>query len=119
MPRINVAAPIGAAKPVTLGVVESYLAIGPDGRVMVYSGKVDLGTGVRTALAQIVADELDVPLTSVSIIEGDTELTPDQGPTWGSLSIQVGGVQLRQAAATARGALLNEAATRLYTDKAE
>ncbi len=63
-----------------------------------YSGKVDLGTGVRTALTQIVADELDVPFARVKIIEGDTLLTPDQGPTYGSLSIQIGGMQIRQAA---------------------
>ena len=71
--------------------------------VTVYSGKVDLGTGVRTALAQIVADELDVPFDRVKIVQGDTALTPDQGPTFGSLSIQIGGVQIRQAAATGEG----------------
>jgi nicotinate dehydrogenase subunit B len=48
MPRFSVAAPAGAAKPVTVDVVDSYLAIGSDGRITVYSGKVDLGTGVRT-----------------------------------------------------------------------
>ena len=74
-----------------------------------YSGNVDLGTGVRTALTQIVADELTVPLGKVELIEGDTLLTPDQGPTYGSLAIQVGGMQIRQAAATARAALIREA----------
>jgi nicotinate dehydrogenase subunit B len=116
MPRFTVAAPTGAEKPVTLDVVESYLAIGPNGRVTVYSGKVDLGTGVRTALTQIVADELDVPLDHVTVIQGDTLLTPDQGPTYGSLSIQNGGAQLRRAAATARRALLEKAAAKLKTD---
>jgi nicotinate dehydrogenase subunit B len=118
MPRFTVATPAGAAKPVTLDVVDSYLAIGPDGRITVYSGKVDLGTGVRTALTQIVADELYVPLDRVTVIQGDTLLTPDQGPTYGSLSIQNGGAQLRRAAATARRALLEEAAARLKTDVA-
>jgi nicotinate dehydrogenase subunit B len=61
-------------------------------------------------LTQIAADELDVPMASVEVIQGDTALTPDQGPTYGSLSIQNGGVQIRQAAATARGALLDQAA---------
>ena len=98
-PRSTIAAPTGAAKPVTPDVVDSYLAIGADGRITVYSGKVDLGTGVRTALTQIVADELDVPLNHVTLIQGDTLLTPDQGPTYGSLSIQNGGAQLRRAAA--------------------
>src|SRR5712691_4133856 len=93
--------------------VDAFLAIDPRGAVTLYSGKVDLGTGVRTALTQIVAEELDVPLASVVVIEGDTALTPDQGPTYGSLSIQNGGVQIRQAAATARHALLEEAGKRL------
>jgi nicotinate dehydrogenase subunit B len=116
MPPLTVASPTVTAKPVTLDVVESYLAIGPNGKVTVYSGKVDLGTGVRTALTQIVADELDVPLDRVTVIQGDTLLTPDQGPTYGSLSIQNGGAQLRRAAATARRALLEKAAGKLNTD---
>jgi nicotinate dehydrogenase subunit B len=116
MPRFALAASPGAVKPVTSDAVDSYLAIGPDGRITVYSGKVDLGTGVRTALTQIVADELDVPLHRVTVIQGDTLLTPDQGPTFGSLSIQNGGAQLRRAAATARRALLEKAADKLKAD---
>jgi nicotinate dehydrogenase subunit B len=103
-------------KPVDLDHVDSFLAIGADGKVTVYSGKVDLGTGVRTALTQIVADELDFPLSDVTVIQGDTALTPDQGVTYGSLSIQIGGVQLRQAAATARQALLQRASAKLKID---
>jgi CO/xanthine dehydrogenase Mo-binding subunit len=68
---------------------------------------------VRTGLTQIVAEELEVPLARVTVIEGDTALTPDQGPTYGSLSIQNGGVQIRQAAATARRALTQAAAKQL------
>src|SRR5208337_4260138 len=68
-------------------------------------------------MIQIVADELDVPMASVTVIQGDTSLTPDQGPTYGSLSIQNGGVQIRQAAATARSALLDQAAEHLGTSK--
>jgi nicotinate dehydrogenase subunit B len=100
-------------KPVTLDQVDSFLAIDGNGAVTLYAGKVDLGTGVRTALAQIVAEELDVPLASVTLVMGDTALTPDQGPTYGSQSIQTGGMQIRQAAATARNALLARAAQRL------
>src|ERR1700728_247101 len=118
MPRLSRAAAAGAAKPVASDEVESFLAIGPDGRVTVYSGKVDLGTGVRTALTQIVAEELDVPFGHVTVIQGDTLLTPDQGPSFGSLSIQNGGARLRQAAATARHALLAKAAAKLKTDAA-
>ena len=116
VPRFTIANHSGAAKPVTPEEVDSYLAIGPDGRITVYSGKVDLGTGLRTALTQIVAEELDVPLGQVTLIQGDTLLTPDQGPSFGSLSIQNGGAQLRQAAATARRALLERAAVRFKTE---
>jgi nicotinate dehydrogenase subunit B len=93
--------------------VRCFLAINAKGHVTVYSGKVDLGTGVKTALAQIAADELDVPLEYVTVVQGDTALTPDQGPTFGSLSIQIGGVQIRNAAAVARNALLELASTKL------
>jgi CO/xanthine dehydrogenase Mo-binding subunit len=67
---------------------------------------------LRTALTQIAAEELDVPLDRVRLIQGDTALTPDQGPTWGSVSIQLGGMRIRQAAATARKALVEMAARR-------
>jgi len=107
------------AKPLALTEVDSFLAIDPKGLVTVYSGKVDLGTGVATALPQIVADELDVPLNMIRLVQGDTALTPDQGQTWGSLSVQIGGMQLRNAAATARAALLEEAAKRLGVSKEE
>jgi CO/xanthine dehydrogenase Mo-binding subunit len=104
------------AKTVSPDRVDGFLAIGTDGKVTVYSGKVDLGTGVLTALTQIVAEELDVLMSNVLVIQGDTSLTPDQGTTSGSLSIQNGGMQLRQAAATARRAILQRAAVRLRRD---
>jgi CO/xanthine dehydrogenase Mo-binding subunit len=109
----NTAVRATPAKPVILTEVDSFLTINPDGAVTVYSGKVDLGTGVKTALTQIVADELDVTMSSVRIVQGDTLTTPDQGPTFGSLSIQIGGMQIRNAAALARAALLEAAAERL------
>src|SRR5258708_2422053 len=71
------------------------------------------GTVVPAALTQMGADELDVRLDLVTVIEGDTALTPDQGVTSGSLSIEKGGMQIRQAAATARRALVQQAAQRL------
>jgi nicotinate dehydrogenase subunit B len=95
--------------------IDSFLVIGRDGQVTLYSGKVDLGTGTRVAYRQIVADELGVPFASVNMIEGDTALTPDQGTTGGSTGIVVGGMQIRQAAATARRALLAMAAKNLDT----
>jgi nicotinate dehydrogenase subunit B len=108
------AAPV---KTVASDQVDGFLAIDAKGRVTVYSGKVDLGTGIRTAMAQIAADELSVPMDRVTVIQGDTLLTPDQGITFGSLSIQNGGMQIRQAAATARQALLVEGAAKLGVDK--
>lgn len=104
-------------KTVALDKVDGFLAIDGKGMVTVYSGKVDLGTGVRTALTQIAAEELSVPLSAVEVIQGDTMLTPDQGVTYGSLTIQVGGMQIRQAAATAREALLVQAAGRLGVER--
>ncbi len=99
----------GKAKPVALDQVDSFLAVHKDGTVTMYTGKVDIGTGIRIALPQMVAEELDVAVDKVKLVEGDTALTPDQGPTWGSLSVQIAGVQLRQAAATARKALVQMA----------
>ena len=99
--------------------VDGFLAIDRRGNVAVFSGKVDLGTGVRTAITQIVAEELDVPMAHVNVIQGDTSLTPDQGPTYGSLSIEIGGMQIRHAAATARRALLRQAARRFNLAEGE
>ncbi len=103
----------GFSKPVAPDQVDSFLALGADGRATIFSGKVDLGTGIRTAMAQIAAEELDLPLDRVTVVQGDTALTPDQGPTYGSLSIQKGGVEIRQAAATARARLVQLAGERL------
>jgi nicotinate dehydrogenase subunit B len=108
-----------APKPLAPTAVDSFLAIDSAGLVTIYSGKVDLGTGVRTALTQIAAEELDVPLSKVTIVQGDTALTPDQGPTFGSLAIQIGGVQIRNACAMAKSALLDLAAKRLGASAAE
>src|SRR5207253_2371659 len=93
--------------------VDSFLAVHADGSVTLFVGKVDIGTGGRIAMRQIVGEELDVPLERIAMIEGDTALTPNQGATAGSYGIARGGTQLRQAAATARQALLAQAAQRL------
>src|SRR6266850_2278498 len=93
--------------------LDSWLAIAQDGTVTVYSGKVDLGTGVETALAQIVAEELDVPFNKIHMIGLDTTKAIDQGITAGSRTIERGGPQLRQAAAAARQELLKLASVRL------
>ena len=93
--------------------LDSWLAIAPDGTVTVYSGKVDLGTGVETALAQIVAEELDVPFNKVQMVSLDTAKAIDQGVTAGSRTIERAGPQLRQAAAAAKQELLKLASQRL------
>src|SRR5436190_1612327 len=113
----DTAAQAASGKSVAADQVDGFLAIDAKGGVTVFSGKVDLGTGVRTALAQIAAEELSVPVGRVTVIQGDTLLTPDQGITWASLTIQNGGMQIRQAAATAREALLAEGAAKLGVDK--
>jgi CO/xanthine dehydrogenase Mo-binding subunit len=93
--------------------LDAWLTVQPDNSITVFTGKVDLGTGVETALSQIVAEELDVTLGQVSLMQGDTSQTPDQGGTWASTSIAYGGQQLRLAAASARKILLDLAAARL------
>jgi nicotinate dehydrogenase subunit B len=90
-----------------------FLVVRDDGSVVAFNGHVDLGTGIGTALAQIVAEELDVRLARVSIVLGHTGEAPNQGPTIASATIQISAVPLRQAAAQARQYLLTEAAARL------
>ena len=90
-----------------------FLAVRGDGSVVAFNGHVDLGTGIGTALAQIVAEELDVPLTRVSIVLGHTNEAPNQGPTIASATIQISAVPLRLAAAQARQFLVTQAAEKL------
>jgi nicotinate dehydrogenase subunit B len=93
--------------------LEPFVVVGADGCVLAFNGHVDLGTGIRTALAQIVAEELDVAFARVTMILGDTALTPDQRPTIASETIQITAVPLRRAAAQARRELIARAAHRL------
>jgi CO/xanthine dehydrogenase Mo-binding subunit len=103
-------APRGA---LPLDQLDSFLALRNDGSVVVYSGKVDLGTGHRIAMRQMVGEELALPVSRIELVEGDTALTPNQGPTAGSSGVMRGGVELRQAAATMREGLLALAAKQL------
>src|SRR5256712_11465727 len=93
-------------KPVDPREVDSFLAIHTDGSVTIYTSKVDVGTGLRIAMSQMVAEELDIPVDRVTVVEGDTAITPNHGGTGGSTGIPPGGVELRRAAATARQALM-------------
>jgi CO/xanthine dehydrogenase Mo-binding subunit len=95
--------------------IDSWIAIAADGTVTMKTGKVELGQGTVTATMQLVADELDVPMSSVKHIQSDTWYTPDQGTTAGSQSTgtENGPSGVRQAAAEARAALLGLASARL------
>jgi CO/xanthine dehydrogenase Mo-binding subunit len=93
--------------------LDGWLRINTNGTVTMLTGKVELGQGILTALTQIVSDELDVDIKRLQIISGDTALTPNEGVTAGSLSVQDSGTALRFACAEARGLLLAAAAAKL------
>jgi len=118
VPRAGKAGSLGATTTASLAAppaeqLDSWLVIGRNERITVYAGKVELGTGVSTALRQIVAEELDVPVARIDWVQGDSNLTVDQGRTVGSGTVKRGGAQLRRAAAEARHALLELAGARL------
>src|ERR1700686_1183593 len=92
---------------------ETFVKITADGSVTAFNGHVDLGTGIRTALGQIVAEELDVSFARVVVVLGDTSRVPNQGATIASETIQITAVPLRRAAAQARHFLIARAAERL------
>lgn len=95
--------------------LDSWLAIAPDGKVTVFFGKMDMGQGVDVAIAQIVAEELDVAFNQVDVIMGDSALTCNQGGGSGSTAVQRGGMTLRNVAAEARRVLVVAAAQRFDT----
>ncbi len=95
----------------------AYLRIGEDGRVTCFTGKVELGQGPITSLAQTLADELDVSLESVDMVMGDTALCPYDAGTWGSMTTPYFGPVLRAAGAEARAILIGLAAVRLKVPK--
>ncbi len=102
------AMPASSAVPVNQ--VGAWIYIGEDGTVTVYTGKVEVGQNIRTSLSQIVAEELNVPVSSVKMIMGDTDLVPFDAGTFGSRTTPQMGTQLRRAAATACEALIDMAA---------
>jgi CO/xanthine dehydrogenase Mo-binding subunit len=93
--------------------LDRWLRINRDATVTVFPGKVEIGQGILTALAQIVAEELDVALERIRLAPADTTYSPDEGMTSGSQSITDGGVALRYAAAEARDLILQRAAAKL------
>ena len=99
--------------------LDRWLAFPAPGKITVLTGRVELGQGVLTAMAQIASDELDVSLARIGVHSGDTETTPNEGYTAGSMSIQAGGVALRQACADVRALFIAAAATKLGCDARE
>ncbi len=93
--------------------LNAYLAIGAEGRVKCFTGKIEMGQGVITSLAQMLADELDVPYDTVDMVMGDTDLCPYDRGTWGSMTTRFFGPPLREAAARARATLVAMASERL------
>lgn len=93
-------------------VLDSWVHIAPDGKITVFSGKAELGQGIRTALRQVAAEELDVPPTTIDLVTADTARTPDEGLTAGSHSMQDGGTAIANACANVRMLLTRAAAKR-------
>ena len=95
--------------------ISQWLRVHRDGTVSIFSGKVEIGQGILTALAQIAAEELGIAPERIRMVAADTAASPDEGVTSGSLSIQDSGAALRRACAEARSLLLERAAKRLGT----
>jgi nicotinate dehydrogenase subunit B len=103
----------GTKPPLTPDQLSSYIAINTDGTVSAFFGKMDMGQGLFVAIGQMVAEELDVPFKAVTVIMGDTATSVNQGGASGSTGIQMGGKQMRMAAAEARRVLVELAAAKL------
>ncbi len=97
--------------------IASWLHIGADGKITVFTGKVEMGQNIRTSLAQQVAEELRTQVNSITMVMGDTDLTPFDLGTFGSRSTPQMGSQLRKVSAAAREMLLDMAAERWHTDR--
>ena len=93
--------------------LDAWIRIGADERITVFTGKVELGQGIKTALLQVAADELRVPVGRLLLVTADTERTPDEGLTAGSNSMKDSGTALRHAAGQVRARLSDLAAARL------
>src|SRR3954451_4251811 len=102
----------GAKPPLTPDQLSSYIAVNADGTVSAFFGKMDMGHGLFVAVGQIVAEELDVPFKAVKVFMGDTATSVNQGGASGSTGLQLGGKQMRVAAAEARRVLVEMAAAK-------
>ena len=99
--------------------LDSWIRIGPEGEITVFTGKAELGQGIRTALAMVAAEELGVAPEEIELITADTGRTPDEGFTAGSNSMAESGTAVRYAAASVRQLLLDEAARRWTANAAD
>src|SRR6266567_6870378 len=97
--------------------IDAWLHIGEDGRVTVYTGKVEMGQNIRTSLSQAVAEELCVSMENIQMVMGDTQLTPFDMGTFGSRTTPTMNLQLRKVAAAAREMLIGLAGTQWQTDR--
>src|SRR5215471_777473 len=95
--------------------INAWLEVLANGDVRVFTGKLELGQGIRTAIAQVAAEELDMPMKNVEVILAETQRTPDEGYTAGSGSIEGSAMAVRYASAAARKILLQLAANKLDT----
>src|SRR2546430_4746018 len=111
--RIGEAFAQGTKPPLTPDQLSSYIAVNADGSASAFFGKMDMGQGLFVAIGQMVAEELDVPFKAVTVIMGDTATSVNQGGASGSTGIQMGGKQMRMAAAEARRVLVEMAAAKL------
>jgi isoquinoline 1-oxidoreductase len=119
-PLLDILGPASAtAAPAPPPDINAFLHIGAQGQVTCLVGKVEMGQGIMTALPQLVAEELGVPLSSVDIVMGDTDLCPTDNGTYGSLSVRAFGPSLRAAAAEARGVLVQMASEKLQVPVAD
>jgi nicotinate dehydrogenase subunit B len=110
--QIAVAAPAAGSTvaPPPAGKLYAWLAVHPDNTATLFTGKVETGNGIETALAQIAAEELDFPIDRLDVVMGTTSETVDQGPSYGSRAVRYAGPQIRHAAAAGRQVLLDLAA---------
>ncbi|MEW6212213.1 MAG: molybdopterin cofactor-binding domain-containing protein [Acidobacteriota bacterium] len=99
--------------------ISAWLRIAKDNSVTVYTGKVEFGQNIRTSLAQAVADELRAPLSNIKLVMGDTDLTPFDMGTFGSMTTPVMSAQLRKASAAARKFLIDLAVNEMKADRAQ
>ena len=102
-----------AARAIAPTDLDTWLTLSSDGRVTAFFGKMDMGQGVDTAIAQVVAEELDVDVARVDVVMGDTHRTPNQGGASGSSGCRLGANALRNAAAEARAVMRHRASEAL------